>query len=93
MTYVKTGNLVGLSEQNLVDCDHHCMIYEGQQTCDAGCDGGLMPNAFQYIIGNGGIDSENGYPYEGIDDTCRFNASGVAAKISNWTMVPSLFYI
>jgi cathepsin F len=28
--------LVELSEQNLVDCDHQCMTYQGQQACDAG---------------------------------------------------------
>jgi len=87
---IKTGKLVGLSEQNLVDCDHHCMIYQGQQSCDAGCNGGLMPNAFQYIIGNGGIDSEDSYPYEAFTgESCQFNASSVAAKISNWTMIQS----
>jgi cathepsin F len=83
------GNpLTSLSEQNLVDCDKECMTYQGQQVCDAGCEGGLMPNAFTYIIKNNGIDTEDSYPYEGIDDTCRFSATNVGAKISNWTMVP-----
>src|SRR3989338_6639426 len=55
---LKTGKLVSLSEQNLVDCDHECMTYEGQQSCDDGCNGGLMPNAFTYIMKNNGIDTE-----------------------------------
>ena len=46
--FLSGKKLVGLSEQNLVDCDHECMMYEKQNTCDQGCDGGLMPNAFSY---------------------------------------------
>jgi len=79
--------LVGLSEQNLVDCDHECTIYDGQQSCDEGCDGGLQPNAYTYIIKNNGIDKESSYPYEGVDDTCRYKAANRGAAISNWTFV------
>lgn len=81
--------LVSLSEQNLVDCDHECMIYEKENSCDAGCNGGLMPNAFTWVIKNGGINSEEQYPYQGRDGQCRFDASKTVAKFSNWTMVSS----
>jgi len=82
-----TGNLVSLSEQNLVDCDKTCGTYRGMQGCDAGCDGGLQPNAFTYIMTNKGIDTEASYPYIGIDNTCSFNPSKIGATISNFTMV------
>jgi cathepsin F len=79
--------LVGLSEQNLVDCDHECMKFEDQQSCDSGCEGGLQPNAYEYVIKNKGIDTENSYPYQGVDGTCSFSTRNIGATIRNFTMI------
>jgi len=87
--FLSNHSLVGLSEQNLVDCDHECMMYEGEKSCDQGCNGGLQPNAYTYILKNNGIDTEASYPYEAVDDKCRFKPTNVGATISNWTMVSS----
>ena len=87
--FLKTKKLVSLSEQQLVDCDHHCVTFENQQSCDDGCNGGLMWSAYQYIIQVGGITSEDSYPYYAESYKCTVKPSSFVAKISNWTMLPT----
>merc|ERR1712045_518900 len=66
------GELVSLSEQNLVDCD----------PVDSGCNGGLMENAFAWMMKNGGINTEEDYPYEARDKSCRFDENKPTYTIS-----------
>lgn len=51
---IKTGKLVDLAEQELVSCD----------TVDSACQGGLMDNAFRFLIKrNKGMCTTESYPY------------------------------
>nr|XP_033497524.1 cathepsin K [Epinephelus lanceolatus] len=74
----KTGQLMDLSPQNLVDC----------VTENDGCGGGYMTNAFKYVVDNGGIDSEEAYPYIGEDQPCRYNSTGMAAQCKGYKEIP-----
>jgi cathepsin F len=85
--FLATGDLVSLSEQQLVDCDHECDPEE-RDSCDSGCNGGLMNNAFEYILKSGGVEREQDYPYTGKDHgTCKFDKNKIAAKVTNFSVV------
>ncbi|XP_057450709.1 zingipain-2-like [Lotus japonicus] len=79
---IKSGKLISLSEQELIDCD----VGNGNQ----GCAGGLMDTAFTFIKKNGGLTTERDYPYKGKDGTCnKEKAAHHAVTISGHKKVPA----
>ncbi|KAJ4757256.1 Cysteine protease [Rhynchospora pubera] len=58
---IKSKQLVSLSEQELVDC----------VTMSSGCQGGYMSDAFDWVVNNGGINTESGYPYTATKGSCN----------------------
>ncbi|KAF7021789.1 hypothetical protein CFC21_034681 [Triticum aestivum] len=60
MNKIRTGELVSLSEQQLVDCD----------TGSSGCSGGRSDTALGLAAARGGLTSEAKYPYSGMQGSC-----------------------
>ncbi|CAA6655555.1 unnamed protein product [Spirodela intermedia] len=85
--FIATGKLLRLSEQQLVDCDHTCDAVE-KDACDNGCSGGLMTNAYKYLMEAGGLEEEEAYPYSGRLGRCAFEPGKVAVRVTNFTNVP-----
>ncbi|WCJ38996.1 Cysteine proteinases superfamily protein [Euphorbia peplus] len=76
---IKTGKLINLSEQEIVDCD----------TGGHGCQGGFMDDAFKFIVEHG-LASEATYPYNASDSTCNTEAEGKpSARITGYEDVPA----
>ncbi|KAG6661884.1 thiol protease aleurain-like [Carya illinoinensis] len=67
------GKGVSLSEQQLVDCAGAFNNF--------GCSGGLPSQAFEYIKYNGGLDTEEAYPYTGKDGACKFSSENVGVQV------------
>lgn len=80
-TFLATGKLTSLSEQQLVSCD---------TKSDQGCNGGLQEDAFVYVEKNG-LTTEANYPYtsgRGKSGRCEeAKVVGPLTKISSWSQV------
>lgn len=74
---IKNGELLSLSEQELVDCD------KGEK----GCTRGNSCRAFCWVVLNGGLSTESDYPYTAKEGICR--RRNHTAKIAGYKMVKS----
>ncbi|XP_050210650.1 cysteine proteinase mucunain-like [Mercurialis annua] len=78
---IVTGDLISLSEQELVDCD---------RSYNEGCNGGLMDYAYEFIIKNGGIDTEQDYPYLAINSKCdTYRKNAKVVTIDDYVDLPT----
>ncbi|CAN0839397.1 Thiol protease aleurain-like [Linum grandiflorum] len=67
------GKGISLSEQQLVDCAGSFNNY--------GCNGGLPSQAFEYIKYNGGLETEEAYPYTGKNGLCKYSAQNIGVQV------------
>jgi len=70
---LNTGMADWLAPQEIVDCD----------TEGSGCQGGWPSQAMQFIISQGGQDTESSYPYTGEDGTCASATGKIGATIAS----------
>ncbi|XP_032740445.1 cathepsin 7 [Rattus rattus] len=78
--FKKTGKLIPLSVQNLIDCT----VTYGNNDCS----GGKPYTAFQYVKNNGGLEAEATYPYEAKLRHCRYRPERSVVKIARFLVVP-----
>ncbi|XP_036969326.1 procathepsin L isoform X2 [Acanthopagrus latus] len=77
--YKKTGQLISLSEQNLVDCSKSYGTY--------GCNGAWMANAYDYVVNNG-LQATSTYPYTSVDtQPCYYDSSLAVAHIRDYRFI------
>jgi KDEL-tailed cysteine endopeptidase len=79
--FLKNGSLFNVSEQQMVDCS----TAEGNQ----GCNGGLMDDAFQYVIANG-LTTDAAYPYSATGpNACKAGKPIVVRALGFTDVVPN----
>lgn len=71
---IEHGELLQLSEQQIVDCDHDNGV--------DGCRGGLAALALQWVQEGHPLATRDSYPYVAADGTCNQAAQGVAGVSS-----------
>jgi len=71
-----SGNLISLSESQIVDCSGRYGNY--------GCQGGWYMSAWQYIRDAGGSACESKYPYVARQGWCRWNRAMGCATVSSY---------
>ena len=85
--YRKYGQLLNISEQNLVDCVFS-YLYNAKGSQADGCNGGDGNIANTYIKKNGGINLASSYPFIGsYNGKCLYDASKPNVQINGHVVV------
>jgi len=80
--FKKSGKLIDVSEQNIVDCTY------GGSYGNHGCSGGWMWTAFKYIQDKNGVNGQNDYQYEGVLGQCRHKSDKHVMSVSSHVLIP-----
>lgn len=79
-----TGKQLLMSEQHLMDCSW--------DYGNSACFGGFQTLAFQWLLEQGGVATEEDYPYQGSTNYCNRNATlGPRFKVTDWTLTLDIF--
>ena len=79
--FKKTGKLVSLSEQQILDCSRGYGNH--------GCGGGFYESAWDFIHAYHGVQTEESYPYEHREWVCRFDPKKIAATVTSHRNLPA----
>ncbi|XP_033342085.2 cathepsin L4 isoform X1 [Megalopta genalis] len=79
--FKRTGMLIPLSVQQLVDCS----IITG----NLGCAGGSLRNTLRYLEKARGLMDRAEYPYEGRQGPCHFQEAASVVNITSWAVLPA----
>ena len=79
MLAIRSGELVALSEQQVIDCS--------APWGNNGCDGGAPQVVFQYAHETAGLLPDVDYPYTGTGGVCKANYTLAVAHVDGWERV------
>ncbi|KAG8042219.1 hypothetical protein G9C98_000210 [Cotesia typhae] len=79
--FKKTGTLISLSAQQIVDCS--------SVTGNLGCAGGSLRNGLRYLQKSGGLMEQTNYPYIAQEGQCKFQTNLGVVNITSWAILPA----
>uniref|UniRef100_A0A1A9VL08 Peptidase C1A papain C-terminal domain-containing protein n=1 Tax=Glossina austeni TaxID=7395 RepID=A0A1A9VL08_GLOAU len=80
-SFRKSGKLINLSEQNLIDCGEKAYGLDG-------CDGGYQEYGFEFISRQNGLAHGAKYPYVDKKNTCSYRKAFKAAELKGFSVIP-----
>ncbi|XP_012277106.1 cathepsin L1 [Orussus abietinus] len=79
--FKKTGQVIPLSEQQLIDCS--------TATGNLGCSGGSLRNTMRYLEKSGGLMASATYPYRAEQGRCKSQEDLMIVNITSWAILPA----